>query len=87
MIDNNEYCGRLLTELSKVFDCVKYMLIILITSALALIHSYLSERKQRTQIILPSAYGMTYLLEYHKVLTWDLYCLMYISMIYFIKIR
>ena len=56
-LDNKEYCGLLLTDLSKAFDCVKHDLLIAKMHAynfdynvLALIHFYLSERKQRTKI-------------------------------------
>ena len=56
-LDNKEYCGLLLTDPSKAFDCVKHDLLIAKMHAynfdynvLALIHSYLSERKQRTKI-------------------------------------
>ena len=56
-LDNKEYCGLLLTDLSKAFDCVKHDLLIAKMHAynsdynvLALIHSYLSEHKQRTKI-------------------------------------
>ena len=56
-LDNNEYCGLLLTDLSKAFDCVNHDLLIakmpaynFDQNALVLIHSYLSERKQRTKI-------------------------------------
>ena len=56
-LDSNEYCGPLLTDLSKAFDCVKHDLLIAKMhaynfehNALVLIHSYLSEHKQRTKI-------------------------------------
>ena len=56
-LDKNEYCGTLLTDLSKAFDCVKHDLLIAKLhaynfdyGALTLINSYLSERKQRTKI-------------------------------------
>ena len=56
-LDNNEYCGLLLTDLSKAFDCVNHHLLIakmhaynFDQNALVLIHSYLSERKQRTKL-------------------------------------
>ena len=56
-LDNRECCGISLTDLSKAFDCVKHDLLIAKMhaynfdhSALALIYSYLSKRKQRTKI-------------------------------------
>ena len=57
ILDNNENCGLLLTDLSKAFDCVKHDLLIAKLhaynfhyDALLLINSYLSDRKQRTKI-------------------------------------
>ena len=56
-LDKKECCGLLLTDLSKAFDCVKHDLLIakmhaynFDRNALLIIHSYLSERKQRTKI-------------------------------------
>ena len=56
-LDNKEYCGFLLTDMSKAFDCVKRDLLIAKMhaynfdySVLPLIHLYLAERKQRTKI-------------------------------------
>ena len=56
-LDKKEYCGLLLTDLSKAFDCVKHDLLIakmhaynFVRNALLIIHSYLSERKRRTKI-------------------------------------
>ena len=50
VLDNKEYCGLLLTDLSKAFDCVKHDLLIAKMhaynfdhNALALAHSYLSK--------------------------------------------
>ena len=56
-LDNKESFGALLTDLSKAFDCVNNELIIaklhaygLSYSALKLIQSYLSKRKQKVRI-------------------------------------
>ena len=56
-VDNNKVFGALLTDLSKVFDCISQDLLIaklnaygLPLSALKLVHSYLQNRKQRTKI-------------------------------------
>ena len=56
-LDDNECCGLLLTDLSKAFDCVKHDLLIVKMNAYnfvnndsALVHSYLSDRKQTTNI-------------------------------------
>ena len=56
-VDKGKVFGALLTDLSKAFDCLSHELIIaklnayeLSLSALKLIQSYLSERKQRTKI-------------------------------------
>ena len=57
VVDNNKVFGALLTDLSKVFDCISHDLLIaklnaygLSLSALKLVHSYLQNRKQRTKI-------------------------------------
>ena len=56
-IDNGKMFGALLTDLSKVFDCIDHELLIaklnaygFSLTALKLVHSYLSNRKQRTKI-------------------------------------
>ena len=56
-IDNGKMFGALLTDLSKVFDCLDHELLIaklnaygFSLTALKLVHSYLSNRKQRTKI-------------------------------------
>ena len=56
-LDNNGIAGALLTDLSKAFDCINYELLIAKMDAygfdresLALILSYLSDRKQRTKV-------------------------------------
>ena len=54
-VDRGKAFGVLLTDLSKAFDCLSYELIIaklntyrFSLSALKLMQSYISERKQRT---------------------------------------
>ena len=56
-VDNNKVFGALVTDLSKVFDCISHDLLIaklkaygLSLSALKLVHSYLQNRKQRRKI-------------------------------------
>ena len=56
-LDNQHLAGALLTDLSKAFDCLNHKLLIAKLeaygfdySSLALVYSYLSERKQRTKI-------------------------------------
>ena len=56
-IDNGKMFGALLTDLSKAFDCLDHELLIaklnaygFSLTALKLVHSYLSNRKQRTKI-------------------------------------
>ena len=56
-LDKGGFAGALLMDLSKAFDCLNHELLIAILSAygfssnpLRLIHSYLSERKQRVKI-------------------------------------
>ena len=64
-VDNSNVFGALLTDFSKVFDCVCHDLLIvklnaygLSLSALKLVHNYLQKRKQRTKngIASPIAY-------------------------------
>ena len=57
LVDTGKAFGLLLTDLSKAFDCLSHELIIgklnaygFSLSALKLMQSYLSERKQRTKI-------------------------------------
>ena len=56
-VDNSKMIGALLTDLSKVFDCLDHELLIaklnaygFSLTALKLVHNYLSNRKQRTKI-------------------------------------
>ena len=56
-MDNGKLAGALLTDLSKVFDCLNHELLIAKLEAygfghtsLKYIYSYLSERKQRTKV-------------------------------------
>ena len=56
-LDKQNLAGALLTDLSKTFDCLNHELLIakleaygLDYTALALVYSYLSKRKQRTKI-------------------------------------
>ena len=56
-LDKGGFAGALLMDLSKAFDCLNHKLLIAKLSAygfspnaLRLIHSYLSERKQRVKI-------------------------------------
>ena len=56
-LDNKEAFGALLTNLSKAFDCLNHGLLIvklhaygLSLSSLKLIHDYLLDRKQRTEV-------------------------------------
>ena len=56
-LDKGDVTGALLTDLSKAFDCISHDLLIaklhaygFDTNSLRLIHSYLSERQQRTKI-------------------------------------
>ena len=56
-VDSGQMFGALLTDLSKVFDCLDHELLIAKLNAygfnlpaLKLVHDYLSNRKQRTKI-------------------------------------
>ena len=58
-LDKGRFSGMLLTDLSKAFDCLVHDLLIAKLNAygfdynaLSLINSYLSDRKQRTKILL-----------------------------------
>ena len=57
VVDKGKYFGALLTDLSKAFDCISHELILaklhaygFSLRALRLIHSYLTNRKQRTKV-------------------------------------
>ena len=70
-IDNGEAFRALLTDLSKPFDCLPHELLIAEVdvygfhkSSLKLIHSYLSNRKQRVKV--NDRYSSRYCLEFHK---------------------
>ena len=56
-VDKESSFGALLTDLSKAFDCLSYDLLIVklhahgfSLNALRLVHSYLTNREQRTKI-------------------------------------
>ena len=56
-VDNGKAFGLLLTDLSKAFDCLSHELLLaklhaygFSFAALRLIHSYLTNRKQRTKV-------------------------------------
>ena len=56
-IDHKEHAGGVLTDLSKAFDCLNHELLIAKLAAygfdkmsLQFLHSYLSERKQKTRV-------------------------------------
>ena len=73
-VDNGGAFGALLTDLSKAFDCLPHELLIakldaydFDKSSLKLIHSYLSNRKQRVKINEIDIFrGARYCLEFHK---------------------
>ena len=75
-LDSGEQAAAVSTDLSKAFDCIDHELLIaklnayrFDNSSLTFIYSYLSERKQRTKIVL--VVGQRYYLVYHKVQPWD----------------
>ena len=56
-VDIGKLLGALLTDLSKVFDCLNHELLIakinvyrFALTALKIVHDYLSDRKQRTRV-------------------------------------
>ena len=66
--------GSLLTDLSKVFDCLPHELLLaklhsygFSIVALRLIHGYLTNRKQRTKVNLSSALGRTFIVQHLSV--------------------
>ena len=71
--DKGKFFGALLTDLSKAFDCLPLELLIaklhaygFSLAALRLVHSYLSNRKQRTKINESYSSGKKSYLEFHK---------------------
>ena len=71
--DKGKSFGALLTDLSKAFDCLPHELLIaklhaygFSLAALRLVHSYLSNRKQRTKINESYSSGKKSYLEFHK---------------------
>ena len=72
-VDNGGAFGALLTDLSKAFNCLPHELLIakldaygFDKSSLKLMHSYLSNRKQRVKINDNIVLGARYCLEFHK---------------------
>ena len=84
--------GALLTDLSKVFDCmihnvliVKFHVMNFDMNPLNLIFDYLTGRKQR-ELIPVLAHIWIYFIAYRKDQFWDCYS-MYFSVIYFYLLR
>ena len=72
-VDNGGAFGALLNDLSKALDCLPHELLIakldaygFDKSSLKLMHSYLSNRKQRVKINDNIVLGARYCLEFHK---------------------
>ena len=72
VVDKAKYFGALLTDLSKTFDCISYELILaklyaygFSLRALRLIHSYLTNRKQKTRKMAIIVLGKKSCLEFH----------------------
>ena len=82
--------AALLTDMSKAFDCLCHDLTItklhaygLVISSLSLLQDYLSNRKQRTKVkIIFKFLGEIFYLEYHKALSWVLFCLVFLCVTY-----
>ena len=79
-VDKGKCFGTLLTDLSKAFDCLSHELIIAKLNAYGFdlpaikpIQSYLSNRKQRLNLMPRVAHGKKFYLEYHK----DLFSVLY----------
>ena len=72
-VDNSKMFGALLTDLSRVFDCLDHELLIaklnaygFSLTALKLVHNYLSNRKQRTKKIQRTVVCWKLYLGFHK---------------------
>ena len=83
-IDCNQYTAAVLMDLSKAFDCLPHDLLILkleayglSKSALDLMHSYLSERKQCVKVGVDFSAWKKFIKVCHKVQYLALYCLIY----------
>ena len=71
-VDEGKYFDALLTDLSKAFDCISHELILaklhaygFSLRALRLIHSYLTNRKQKTRKKAIIVLGKKSCLEFH----------------------
>jgi hypothetical protein len=87
-IDCNQYTAAVLMDLSKAFDCLPHDLLILkleayglSKSALDLMHSYLSERKQCVKVGVDFSVWKNI---YTGVPQSNLYCLIYVKMTFLI---
>ena len=84
-VDNGGKFGALLTDLSKVFDCLSHELLNtklnaygFSYNALKLVYNYLVNRKQRIKVIMiPLVRGVRFCLEFHKVQYWGHYFLIF----------
>ena len=83
-MDSGGVAGAVLTDLSNAFDCLNHELLIAKLNAygfsrpaLVFIHSYLTDRRQRVKVTVHSAHGQKPSEEYHKVQSWDPFCLIY----------
>ena len=79
-VDDRKVFAAILADLSSVFDCFFYELIIAKINAygfslpaLKLIYDYLSKRQQRTEIDQNSVHGKRFYLEYLSFLCLGLY--------------
>ena len=88
LVDKVKYFSALLTDLSKAFDCISRELILaklhaygFSLRALWLIHSYLTNRKQRARVN-GNVHGKKSCLEFHKDLYSDLCFSIYFFVIF-----
>ena len=88
-VDKGSSFGAFLTDLSKAFDCLSHELLIaklraygFSLNALRLVHSYLTNRKQRIKLILNIALGRRYYSQYLKHLSHDFFFLIFFFVTY-----
>ena len=90
-LDKGGLSGAILTDLSKAYDCILHDLLIAKLTAygfdyqsLRIMESFLSNRQQRTKLIMPLVIILKLYMEFHKGQFWVPYFSISISAIYFL---